>query len=1139
MRIDSFEALIIHEDNFKIYTGGAILDDNKLILEEGNYNVRLEIETDKDNNGDLLGVYLDDEVYDYINLPVGLEERIDITLTLDIKQKRELSFINESDDFLTLKFIDGGLYMSEPLQIISLSKFNPFSFDLELNIPFTNDISVKVQKVGTSITDLTEIQIQVVDKLNLANPAQSTEQNPKLKTVIVSGTTPVLFEPNTQYKVEVYNSGSLTSGLYSFDFNSFPMMNQNNCTVKVLGTRLLAIEFDYPVKNLKALSLTDPTNEDELNNFYIGYYGDNISVTPNAPEWLGDIYLTKNKGTATETHPFSAIISPDNRRMVLQRNISDFNTGTQNSLIVNYTLTTTRNLTVPLMDYSGRIIANFEKPFTCTRNQVATEVDTVTALSNHEVQVEFEDNVCVETEGTAAKYFNLSLVLDPLNKTSLTVDDVQWVGNGFSKLLYTLDDTSATNLLPIPTATVEVGTVLDASGLDTPSYQATIPVPPTQPKFINAYQETPGMNPTDTKIRIVYNEKMTIGTGNNSAQNPLNYMLQDPDGNVITIPANSITVVSGQNNMQFTLTIPSVLSTGMYTLTAYDPIEDFTGVNIQTTPRTFEVIDYVAPKITKVIATVPDSTSGKLGNTDNAMIIMFDKQMDVTSNGVNSVLTPVNYVMEYWDSTLTTPAYVNYVFNTPVGGVITDIDDVYDDRWIRYTFPVNSMSDFIIGTGTNPNIIHAGYVQGQNVYYVRSKSGNIYPLCTTVKIDEFVNKLNISATGNTTTVSNDNQIVITLNSGVTSYANNLFGTIDMSDFVASNDGGTTYNINPISAVVGGYPFNKLTLTFPADSFKSGQTISLRVVTSPKSTDIFNKLIVGNVTVGVTNNIPTALTSIGLLNVNHSAKTALVELLFEKSVSNYAVTDFDSAYINGGVTLPLFETATGTPVPSIGGSRPNSVQITTELPSISDTVLNNLYMSTSTSTIIPIVITDVNGKPISPFTNEHVDILKANSVSWKYNPATGSGSTAVDENYVLTLNFSSPITTQYVGTVGTVATAVSGGNTVVTVSFTGARLGKFNLTFNTAITGGATNINGWTATMILDTAKTTLTIKLAPSTAGQTLFATAAAINPATARQSFVYVPYGESGGTPNTDNSAIVSQDNVQLFRIIPNGTIV
>lgn len=1025
--------------------------------------------------------------------------------------------------------------MSEPLQIINLSKFNPFSFDLELNIPFTNDISVKVQKVGSSITDLTEIQIQVVDKLNLADPAQSTEQNPKLKTVIVSGTTPVLFEPNTQYKVEVYNSGSLASGLYSFDFNSFPMMNQNNCTVKALGTRLLVIEFDYPVKNLKALSLTDPTNEDELNNFYIGYYGDNISVTPNAPEWLGDIYLTKNKGTATENHPFSAIISPDNRRMVLQRNMSDFNTGVQNSLIVNYTLTTTRNLTVPLMDYSGRIIANFEKPFTCTRNQVATEVDTVTALSNHEVQVKFEDNVCVETEGTAAKYFNLSLVLDPLNKTNLTVNDVEWVGNGFSKLLYTLDDSSATNLLPIPTATVEVGTVLDASGLDTPAYQATIPVPPTQPKFINAYQETPGMNPIDTKIRIIYNEKMTIGTGNNSAQNPLNYMLQDPDGNVITIPANSITVVSGQNNMQFTLTIPSVLSTGMYTLTAYDPIEDFTGVNIETTPRTFEVIDYVAPKITKVIATVPDSTSGKLENTDNAMIIMFDKQMDVTSNGVNSVMTPLNYVMEYWDTTLTTPAYSNYVFNTPVGGVITDIDDIYDDRWIRYTFPVNSMPDFIIGTGTNPNIIHVGYVQGQDVYFVRSKSGNIYPLCTTVKIDEFVNKLNISATGNTRTVSNDNQIVITLNSGVTSYANNLFGTVDMSDFVASNDNGATYNINPISAVVGGYPFNKLTLTFPADSFSSGQTISLKVVTSPKSTDIFNKLIVGNVTVSVTNNIPTALTSIGLLNVNHTAKTALVELLFEKSVSNYAVTDFDAAYINGGVTLPLYETATGTPVPTIGGSRPNSVQITAELPSISDTILNNLYMSTSTSTIIPIVITDVNGKPISPFTNEHVDILKANSVSWKYNPAAGS----VDENYVLTLNFSSPISTQYVGTVGTVATTVNTANTVVTVSFTGARLGKFNLTFNTAITGGATNINGWAATMTLDTAKTTLTIKLAPSTAGQTLFASAAAINPNTARQGLVYVPYGESSGTPNTDNSAIVSQDNVQLFRIIPNGTLV
>lgn len=1157
MQIDSFEAMIIHEKDFTIYTERAVLKEDGIILKEGNYKLTMEILPDENNEGDSLGIYFGNKAYHSIGIPVGLEQPVVVSLTLEIKESTEMYFINESDDLLTLNYVNGGLYMSEPLQIINLSKFNPFSFDIELNIPFTEDVQVKVHKVGASISDLTEVPTTIVDKLSLDKPEESTEGNPKLKTVIAS--TATLFEVNAQYKIEVYNTESLTSRLDSFDFTKFPMMNETNCKVKAVGTRLIVVEFDYPVKNLEELIVTpdpgaDPLKEHkELNNFYISYYDKDLILDFEQGQWQGNIETqrpytyTPAGGGAAQTlviYPFSTIVSPDHRRIEIQCNLDNFNTGAINKLAVNYNISPGHDLARDLRDYSDRSIANFNKDFTCVREIISAEITTtgVKALSNHEVQVEFDKPVLVKRPlsvptGTEYidyfkkyNYFQINKVVDAANNivTPYTVTSVNRVGSGFNTLLYTLDDSTITNMLPIPQAEIQVGKVMDASGLATNPVIRTIDVPPTTPRFVNAYQETPGPNPTDTKIRVVFNEKMVVGTGVNSAENPANYMLQDPSGKVITLPAGSIAVVAGKNNMEFTLTIPSVLPTGEYKLTAFDPIEDFTGQNIETATKTINIVDYVAPIVEKVIATktAASNTTGKINELDNGIVIMFDKQMNVTQGDNASVLNPQNYLMEYYD----TAAYSEYIYSSEVNNTATQIENIYDSRWIRYTLPPTATTNFIDTNTANPSIIHAGYVQGQTVYFIRSKSGNIYRLCNFIEIDELVNPLDISK--GTAQVTNDYQIKVTMNNTANSYVNNLFGILDYADFDATTDGGTSY-IKAIGGVIDGYPFNSIVLDFPAGSFDSSETITLRVnAAAPKSKDIFSKTIVGNTTATVSNDIPTALKGIGVLNVDSTTSDAIIELLFEKPVSDFAATDFETSYINGATSILLDETTTGTPTAAIASGRPNTVQLTVDLSTVGtgDNVLNNLFVSSSTSTIIPVKIRDDGGKKITPFVKEQAQILKVNNLAWKY-VAAGTA----DEYYELILQFNKPVSDKYIGTVTATTVTPDTANKVLTVAFTGGNLGRFALSYSKAITDPATNVNTWTQTISLNTAKDTLTIKLAPP-AGDTLFDTAAAINPGTERLLVTYTPYVAA----NSDNALIVNEeDTIQLIRLVQYGSLI
>ncbi|MEG2288628.1 MAG: hypothetical protein RSA29_02200 [Clostridium sp.] len=1173
IKIDSLELLPIENSNFKILTTEAILRNNRVILNEGNYILHLSLKANKNNEGDILGIYNNDSILSFIHVPIGVEEDVDINLTLDITDKDTvLSITNESDDFITMENLIGGLYMSDQLKILNVNNFNPFSFDLELNVPFTEDIEVEVKEVcrAPRIPSSSTMATKVVDKLNLKDPAQSTEGNPNLKTVIVTDNTK-LFEVNTIYHVTVYSGQNTATGDYSFNFTTFPMMNQNNCTVHAVGTRLIIAEFDYPVKNLGAVVTdTDPgsTDHTELNNFYISYYGVDTNLGEMVNIWAGDIDIIRTEGTGASAityYPFSATVSADNRRLEIQSNLGNFNTGGTNKLSINFTKH--QDFANQLTDYSNRPIANFEKTFTCTRNTVAAEIEDVggiVALSNHEVQVTFNSGVCLPTstfELTFPQYFNISKIDGSSVPVSIPINRVERVGNGFNEILYTLDGTDVTKLLPIPSATIVVGTVLDASGLETLPVQATINVPPTTPRFIMAVQE--GKNDYNkTKIRATFNETMNIiPNGINSAINTLNYILKGPLGEIIVL--DSITPVSGTSNMEFIITVNYVLTTGTYVLTALETICDFVGVHINTKSILLQIIDYISPGITKILATTPTPTTpGTLTNLDNGMVIVFDKPMNVTQDDRHSVLRQTNYIMEYLP-TSGTP--IPYILDS-----LTTIVDINKSMWIRYTFPTpTTMPDFTVPSDYN---IHVGYVDGPYIKHVNSQSGNVYPLCTPGKIDYLVKKLDIA--NGVATITSTNTIEYKLSSSLadSTIVNNLFYNVSASDFQAifvQSPASTNTAVEPINYVLDTINFNKIIFTFPDNSFTS-TTSNVKLVTkyivsagSPayieytaNTVDIFGKGILrstvayttidsGTTGVGLiaaNNQIPTAVQGIGsLLNISTVNKTADIELNFGKNISVTNRNDFDVYYkdpITGIKQDLVIGAASVASVPAPNNTNP--VRLTgIALPSVNYTVIDNLFVNTVPDAYPSFTTKDSNGNYIKQFFNLPVGMLKVQNFTWTYVPAVTTPA-AIGDKYKLVLTFNKPISTQYAGIPATTTTPVANPPYVVTVASTASvatvnignaarkvELGQFSLAFTGTPLSGLTL--AWQAEGItLSPDGYVLTIVLQNTTPANALFT-----NSSTATRTTTGSIYKPVATVDAAYSAAIVDKDDTIRLDII------
>ena len=1131
MEIKNFMIIPFTKENFSSNSIKITIADNKINLPIGDYTLFLSITIDKENLGDALTLYLNDNIIYEIEIPLYELDDHEIKLQIPIKVNSDnssLFLINESDDTVLIKNLNGGIFMNVNLQIIDITNFNPYSFDLELNTPFTSDITVSVTELIPDGTK-NQISVSVLEKLDL----NSEVDNSNVRTIIPTNAPTILFKPNYEYLVEVKNTLETISIIKSFDFTTFPMINNSNCKITPIGSRLLVLEFDYPVKNLDAtttyLSTDGNISSKALNNLYISYFGSDPNIGDSSNVWVGSIDLEKTISGSETSYNFSYNVSPDSRRIEIQNNLAEFNTGSDATQKNHITINGSKfqDSTKALSDYSNRYIAPFEMEFLSTRNSIAAKVTSIEAKSNYQVIVTFDNPVCSIPEHLDSSLFKLYQVIPDKPDQLLTIDNVERIGNDFNKLLFTLTSSS---LLPFPETTVKVGPVLDASGLKTEEFSQTILVPVIYPtvSFDSVYFDP--ITKT-TNITLKYSDIMdTTPNGANSSINPANYLLTNINSST-NIKINKIT---SNSTSPFTITITcESVATGDYSVTAYDTIKSTSQNNIQTTVIPFNVVNTVIPKISKVLATTPIGNDN-ISADDNSFVIIFDQDMNLQKSDVHSVLNANNYKLK------TNSKY--HLLDE-----CTKIEEIYDNKWIRYTLPVNDTNPIPVFIEQSDNyLIHAGYAAAKNIKWITSADGNIYPLCDVRQIDHLINKLDIK--NGTALAISENTISYELNSDIDSptIVNNLFYSVSSQDFeVKVTRNGETTTIRPLSVTLEPDSFKKVTLTFEDESFIIGDSIVLSVNpedSNVQSLDIFGKPIVKNTASGigeitVTNKIPTSIEGISLLSSYPVASgwysNGLIELKFAKDILETEANDFDVYYLDSTNAKKHCNVRSATIVDPIATGRTNTINLEAELPyEVNDQILNNLYVSTVPDNILtPFRTYDVDNNKVSNFENHSVSVLNITSFNWIYQPAAVGGY----DSYIFELGFSDNISTKYaVGTPDTpnsITATMQENNTLLLDLMNDdasnfLNLGSIKLFFTNDISFDGETYN-WNASAIISDSDPSKLIITVTNTADDNLFADGK-VDQSTNRSRAAYIPF-----TSDTIKSLIVDENDTNgQFRI-------
>lgn len=1127
MRLKYLMVVPFTNENFDINSNQVNIINNNIKLGKGKYTVFISFVVEKDNLGDMLTLYLNDEVIKNIDLPIEEESNVKMKIPLEVNEDNSnLFLLNESDDTVIIKKIMGGIFMAVNLQIVNVLNFNPYSFDLELNVPFTSDIIVKVTEIAPDSTE-TQVLVNVLDKLDL-NAVVETDM---VKTIVPISAPTTLFKINYNYRIEVSLGNESDSDIKSFNFTTFTMMNDKSCSIKTIGSRLLVVEFDYPVQNLDYLNSYMTTNyaRTSLNNFYISYFAADPNVGQQYNEWVGSIDIERTpSGGGTTIYPFSIKVSSDSTRLEIQNNLGEFNTGSSNIVKNHFAINVSKDQdpTMTLEDYSNREIASFEAEFLASRNSVPAKVVNVEAKSSYEVEITFDAPVCSLTEKLNPSLFKLYKVVTGQANQSLTISEVKRVGNNFNKLMFVLSPPN-TNVLPFPEVTLTVGPLLDASGLITDTFTKAVIVPRIYPT-VSLYSVNSDTDLGTTSIALKYSELMdkTLN-GTNSSINPLNYRLQNKTtGQVILI--NSIT--SGLSSLTAVITI-GLLQNADYSIIAYEEIQSITGNNIETTELSFKVVNSIIPTIDKVLATKPDIDNTNMTSADNSFVIVFNQPMNLEVNDVHSALTQSNYKLRINNK--------SYELDES-----TIIESIYNNRWVRYTLPVdpnNPIPDFVQSSANY--LIHIGYSTATDIKWVTSAEGNIYPLCDTKQANYLLDKLNIN-NGIAAAIS-ENVVVYELNSDINkaTIVNNLFSYINALDFQAeiTRDGVVT-NVRAISAVLEANSFANIELTFPDGTFNIGDSIVLKVNPEDavvRSLDIFGKpiLIRSSATVGevnVSNKVPTSIEGISLLSIASTGMSdpnyseALIELIFAMSIQDTESSDFDVYYKDALGINRHCNVISAVPVASIGDGRPVTIQLKALVPNDAD--LEKLLVSTVPGTLLsPFMTHDISNNKVSQFTDMVVRILTTEAFEWTYNAKEIGGY----DSYTFELDFSEDILTKYAFDVSTtIPITVTPDNSTLLLDLVNngsenLALGSLKLYFNNGILFTGDTYNWSAASALSATDKSKLVITISETTGTADLFAVGK-VNQSLDRGRAVYIPY-----TSTSVRALIVnSTDKAQLFRL-------
>lgn len=671
--------------------------------------------------------------------------------------------------------------------------------------------------------------------------------------------------------------------------------------VDVIGDRILNVKFGLPIQNMDCIDA-----KGTLTNFYASFYNRDIfNVVKGELDqnfcWLGCIESSKNT-TEKET---TVRVSGDYKSMEIQFNDESMPIG-NHKLMINFS----KNIReTRLKDFSDDEIAVpiMEKNMIVSKGKRAARPIKVKAIDRTTLIVKFDNPVL--------KKDNEKDVIN-VNGISLNVESVDRVGVNFDVLKYNLNDLAP---LPVGKVTVIVGRITDANGYVTSKTTFNdVPVVPIPPIISNVEQ----YDDTQTKLIITFTKAMKDNDSRGGVKNTSYYTITKLDGTPATIVEPIIYL---EDEFKAIVTLEK-LEAGTHTLLARD-IEDSFGLLMKSQSEEFEIVDATVPKVEGVTF------------IDKSMIIKFDEKMKV--KGEHSVTEIGNYLID------------NKTFPPE-----TNATTMKGEKWVRIKLPEKSILPNIPQFNEGASI-YIGHSKLKEIKYIENDSGNIYPLCDVAKIEEEVNKIDI--TNGSVTIVSDNKLQYKY------LDKNEFYKINVQDF-AVELGDEKILVNPISAKLK----DERTIEFNfADNTFNGGISKVFIKTNNediKSEDIYGyKVIEEKSTSGyVTNGIKSKIKGVSLVKKN------TIRMTFDKSIAHFDLSDFRCVLNNSKIIeMDAFTVVEGTE---------NKVfEVTANIPALIYTDKIEVVLAVPENLIRTL---DKDGMKIEIFDSINVETFIAESIKWK-------------------------------------------------------------------------------------------------------------------------------------------------------------
>lgn len=372
-----------------------------------------------------------------------------------------------------------------------------------------------------------------------------------------------------------------------------------------------------------------------------------------------------------------ADISEDLRTLTIEFGQRSMPIG-NHKFIINYSKL--QDIADAIQDYQNRTIPIIDKLLSVAGAVTSTRPTEVIVLSRQELIVKF--NNAVELKDSEKPLRIEGYNLQEISKSR--------VGNDYNAIQYKV------NALPLGNVDLIVDPITDAYGYPTERRIFNITVLPQPLYVVNITQEAPQPPSTDTVLLVKFSSTLD----QTSAQTTANYRLTNNMG-VLQVPISATLQLPDRNVVKL---LYNTLPAGTYNMNIQN-VKDTLNTVMDVYDEPILIEDFTEPFVEIILA------------RENVMVIKFNEPMNVSPVSENSALDALNYTLR---GAILPP--------------LTETAPMQNNKWIRFELPFVQPIDY--PQLNNP--VQVGYARVKTVRYVTNASGNIYPLCTNLKVDQII-----------------------------------------------------------------------------------------------------------------------------------------------------------------------------------------------------------------------------------------------------------------------------------------------------------------------------------------------------------------------------------------------------------------